>query len=427
MWLVSKYQECLTYALELIGVDTKNVNIKLISTIIPYITITPIDALLYKKWILTMGKYKTIAGTIYYPSIGSLVFSIPTMYYYHRGKINPKIPINPVIAISVLDVIGSLITVFTVPYISVMLNMIISKIAMPLMMIGSYIFFAKRYVWSHYLGAFLTVFGISIMAVPKLMSPSKSSNPTAVIFFALSFIPWTGANIVKEAYLKKVKMNKYFMNFLLFVVQLCIAIPVFPIIYYTMKESSLSITQYISNSLSCQFGASGDSECNYSLLILIIYQTFSGLSSVWGFIIIQESSAVVYMILSTLRIPITQCMGYYLSYYGVMEFTKEDNFEATWLNIISMVVIMTGSILYTINKEQVSDDKYIDVISTNNINTEFTKADEIEISEWDRLHAELDNENDLCNAQNKLPQFVSNKSETIGLLNKPQPQYQQIE
>jgi len=339
-YITNKYQKCVKYICE--SIDATDINIKLISAIVPFICITPINALLYKKWIMSMSGYKTIAGTVYYPVFATLVFSIPSLIYWVRRKNVRSIPKKSIFAISAYDTIGSLISAFTVSEISIMLNMVVSKILLPMTMIVSYFVLNKRYSWSHYLGALVTMCGIFIMAIPKIINSSDSTNMIALTFFIISFIPWTFAGITKESYLKTVKINKSVMNFMIYLFQLCIAIPILPVLYYFLEQPTvgLSLGSYITNSLGCQLSLTSDEECKYALRFLLTDQILSAFSSVLGLIIVQESSVTVYIILSTLRLPITQMMGYYLSTNGIITFTKDDNFQADIYSMISIIFVI---------------------------------------------------------------------------------------
>jgi hypothetical protein len=384
--VTKKYQEFVKYVCE--SIDATDINVKLISVIIPYICITPIDALIYKKWIMSMNGYKTIAGTVYYPLFAVLVFGIPSLIYWLRRKNVRPIPKKSIFAISAYDTVGSLISAFTVSEISIMLNMVVSKILLPMTMVASYFVLNKRYSWSHYLGALVTVCGIFIMAIPKIMGSGGSTNILALTIFILSFIPWTFAGITKESYLKTVKINKSVMNFMIYLFQLCISIPILPILYYFLEQPvvNLPFGEYVSNSLKCQLSLTSDDECKYALGFLLTYQILAAFASVLGLLIVQESSVTTYIILSTLRLPITQMMGYYLSTNGIITFTKDDNFQADIYSVISIIFVIIGTIFYSMKPEKVVKDQYIAVIRI---------TDTIDNREPDNLDFETEVESDI--------------------------------
>lgn len=121
---------------------------------------------------------------------------------------------------------------------------------------------------------------------------------------------------------------------------------------------------YISNSLKCQLGGinstDGD-DCKFSLLYLLLFQLFGTIANILMFTIIREGSSVTFIMINTLKTPITALMGFFLIYYNLIKFTEGESFVLTWLDVISLVFVLIGSIFYSLNKEQTDEPDYEEV------------------------------------------------------------------
>jgi hypothetical protein len=355
-------------------IKVNKLNSKLITSILAYLIITPIDAILYLQWINSMNNYKWIAGCIIYPLFGLLYFAIPTCYEIYKNKINKSISKKELLEVGLMDSLGSVMTALTIPYISIMLNVVISKLVLPMTMVVSYCYLHKQYLWTHYFGVIITIFGVISAAVPKIIYTETQVNYIAIVIFTMSLVPAVLSFIIKEIYLKKHKqIDVCYMNTIISIFQLLFGCLFLPLIMVPIKEFNLKpkdFFNYISNSLKCQFCGINSEEndnCKLSFVYLMSFQLFGSIANYLMFVIIKEGSSVMFIITNTLRTPITAMMGFFLIYYNMIKFTEGESFIFTWFDIISLILIVIGSIFYSLNKEiepeQDENDKNDDTLN----------------------------------------------------------------
>lgn len=341
-------------------------NPALVSAILAYLIITPIDAVLYLQWINSMSNYKWIAGGIIYPFFGLLFFAVPTLYKIFIKDINTNCPKNDLAKIGLMDSLGSIMAALSIPFISIMLNVVTSKLVLPMTMFASYFLLKKKYLWTHYAGVTITIFGVFAAAIPKMVMGNENTNPGAMIVFICSLIPGVASFIIKEMYLKEnPNSDSWYMNTIISVFQVGVGLITLPLVMLPLPGLGVNPTHfgsYISNSLNCQFGGTnlmdGD-DCKFSFVYLLAFQLFGTIANILMFAIIREGSAVIFIMINTLKTPITALMGYFLIYYNVIKFTEGESFVITWLDILSLTFVMIGSIFYALNKEvQEGDDEY---------------------------------------------------------------------
>lgn len=371
----------------------------LVSAITAYLIITPIDAILYLQWINTMNNYKWMAGGVIYPGVGLLFFLIPTLFLLNKKNtisfFESKMPKNFIFeyfinilknmdsikdhtlqypnlelaGIGCMDALGGIMSGLAITNISIMLNVIISKLVLPITMISSYAVLGKRYLINHYFGVGLTIFGVLVAAIPKLVMGGGETDPVWLIVFVSSLVPAVASFIIKESYLKKYRdANVWYINSIISVFQVGIGIVSLILVKVPIKEIYVEdFGLYIKNSLACQFlgknSMDGD-DCRFSLLYLFIFQIFGTIANILMFTIIEQGSSVMFIMFNTLKTPITALMGFFLIYYNIISYTKEESFVITWLDIVSLVLVVLGSIFYAMKKEIEPDYDPVEIEDT---------------------------------------------------------------
>lgn len=109
---------------------------------------------------------------------------------------------------------------------------------------------------------------------------------------------------------------------------------------------------YINNWLNCQFLGityNIDDNCNKSLLWLILYEFLNTLVNVLMNLILRNGSSLIYLIISTLKPPITVLFGYLLITYNII---PGQIFQLNYLDYINLVVLVISSYIYNIKPEQ---------------------------------------------------------------------------
>ncbi len=344
-------------------------NSVLVMAIIAYLALTPIDAVLYIEWLNTMTNYKWIAGSLIYPFFGLLFFTVPTLYKMWKGELNTNFPIYDLAKIGLMDSLGSIMAALTIPYVSIMLNVIISKLVLPMVMGTSYFVLKKRYVWTHYIGVAITIFGVMTAAIPSLVSGNDNTNGAAMFFFICSLIPGVASYIIKEMYLKEnPDADSWYMNTVISLFQVGVGLLTLPLVMLPIPGLNIkpdNFGLYLSNSLKCQLGGTntmdGD-DCKLSFMYLLLFQLFGTAANILMFVIIKHSSSVTFIMINTLKTPITAMLGFAIIYYNLIKITEGESFTFTWLNVLGLVFVLIGSIFYGLNKEKTDGEQEYEVI-----------------------------------------------------------------
>lgn len=354
--------------------DGEKINSELLSAILLYLIITPIDAILYMQWINTMSDYTWIAGAVIYPLFGLIFFAIPTLIMQHKKYILDKLPtciaekfdknieeitqdqINypkfQLVQIGSMDSASSILGALSAPFISIMLNVIVGKLTLPMTMLTSYIFLGKRYKKYNYLGVITTMFGIFVAAIPKLYLHNTNTDPIWLLIYVCSLIPSVASYIIKELYLTQhTNANSWYMNTIISVYQVFIGICSLALLKLPIPSFYVAdMGKYISGSINCQIIG------RYSLLYLLTFQIFGTVANILMFKIIKKGSSVIFIMINTIKMPITALMGFFLISFRVITYTEEQKFIITWLDIVGLILIIIGACLYTSTKEKTIDD-----------------------------------------------------------------------
>jgi hypothetical protein len=175
-----------------------------------------------------------------------------------------------------------------------------------------------------------------------------------------SLVPGVVSYIIKEIYLTQHKnADSWYMNTIISIYQVIIGICSLALLKLPIPALYVdNMGKYIGDSLSCQLFGYG-STCKYSLLYLLTFQVFGTIANILMFQIIRKGSSVTFIMINTIKTPITALMGFFLIYFRVITYTKEQKFVITWLDIVSLILIIIGAIQYTSSKEKTNADTVI--------------------------------------------------------------------
>jgi hypothetical protein len=335
----------------------------LVTAVISYLIITPADAILYLQWINSMYNYKWIAGGLIFPVFGFLFFAVPTAYKLYKKEISTDYPTRDLAMIGFMDSTASIMAALTIPYISIMLNVVVSKLVLPITMVLSFSVLGTKYFWQHYAGVGMTIFGVLVAAVPKMVMSDENTDPLAMIIFIFSLVPSVASFIIKEMYLKKYPTaDAFYMNTVISMWQVIIGLVTLPLAMLPLPGREVTPSHfgsYISNSLKCQLGginSKEDDDCEYAFMYLMLFQIFGTIANILMFTIIREGSSVMFIMANTLKTPITALMGFFLIYYNYIKFTEGESFVLTWLDVVSLILVVIGSLIYA-SKPELTKDK----------------------------------------------------------------------
>ncbi len=320
------------------------------------IALTSFDYILYVQWIQKMKNYKWYAGSFVFPLFGCLLFWLPVWYKKYIAKYHfteeYKFPQKRLFALGTFDSINSILGTYATPYLSVLLMTILDKLSLPLTMISSCVYLKTKYQISHFLGAFLTVYGVAVSFIPEFSEGAQVRQDYWLALYIISLIPGVMSYCYKEKNLKDYPLDIWWMNAWISIWQIVFGIITFPVILAPLPSGDnvtpSEIGHYLVNATRCQFGGvnSQDTDnCQGVFWIFIWYQAVSTLCNILMFLIIREESSVVYQVINTLKMPITAWLGSYPSLVGdqAQNLNPADTF--------SFVMISVGVIVYNWNQE----------------------------------------------------------------------------
>ena len=341
----------------------KDMNMSLLFSMMSYLILTPVDSIVYIQWINSLMNYKWLSGAIVFPLIGTVFFFVPLIWYKKKGLLTPEstdLGQKYLFILAIFDSAGSILGSLTVPYISILIMVVLGRISLPLTMITSYFLLDRRYHNNHYLGVGLTLSGVILTIIPEFIKSRQEvdSSPVAIFVYTLSIVPGVLSYIYKEKYLKgKDGLNVWWMNSWISLWQFVIGIITIPLLFIPIKYTYIApetLGSYIKNGLNCQFAGINyysNDNCSLSFLWLIIYQFISAIANILMFIILRHGSSLIFLVLSTLKTPITGFLGYILMSYNLIYTTDAQKVQIHPTDYVSLILIIAGSVVYNLKPE----------------------------------------------------------------------------
>ena len=318
--------------------------------------ITPLDYILYVRWIDGMSNYNWYASSFIFPLFGILFFYIGTKYLQFKNMINDnnKIGQKPLIYLGIMDSINSLLGSLSTPYLSIIVMTILDKLSLPLILLGSIIVLKKKYKKNHYLGVFLTLYAVMVSFLPSF-SNGQYSHPWALILFILSLVPAVISYIFKEKYLNDKPINEWWMNLYISIWQFIFGFITFPIMLIPLKAPTGNnipldqIGSYFRNATQCQFAGINnkfDDDCVNNLLLMIFYQIVSTIINILMFKIIRKGSSTYFVLINSLKIPIQAWLASYKSLSG------KNYSPISWNDFFSFILLIVAILVYNDKAEK---------------------------------------------------------------------------
>tara|TARA_B100001287_G_C22680630_1_gene530160 strand:+ start:2503 stop:3486 length:984 start_codon:yes stop_codon:yes gene_type:complete len=303
-----------------------------------------------------MKNYKWFAGSLVFPISGFSFFIIPVLilkYWFRSPIIQTGLESQKkFFIIGSLDSINSIIGSYATPYISVLLMTILDKTSLPMTMIASFFYLKRRYFVNHYLGAFLTLYGVLISFIPEMLLNIPIKQTYWIIIYICNLFPAIASYCFKEKYLKQTNINLWWMNACISIWQILFGLITLPVIYAPLPSGDSVEFQntflYFYRAYKCQFmglNSLPSDNCQGAFWIFFFYQLISTFCNILMFYIIKKESSVVYIIINTLKMPITCWLGSYS--YLVGSQSKSVNVAT----LFSFVAISVGTIVYNWKNE----------------------------------------------------------------------------
>lgn len=281
------------------------------------LVLTSGDYILYIRWMQTMKPYKWYAGSFAFPLFGAIGFWIPVWIRRYVFHIEPHpFPQRKLFMLGTFDSINSILGTYATPYLSVLLMTILDKLGLPLTMIASCLYLGTRYTKSHYLGGFLVLYGVMISFIPDFDKGGQVQKSYWLLLYILSLVPAVASYCYKERHLKAAPLDIWWMNGWISVWQILFGLCTFPIVLAPLPSGDAvhgdDLGRYFRDATVCQFAETnrnpGD-KCEGALGLFMGYQLVSTLANLLMFEIIREYSSVVYIVINTLKMPITAWLG----------------------------------------------------------------------------------------------------------------------
>ena len=311
-----------------------------------YFTIVPINGIIYLQWANSMADYKWLLISIIVPLFNIIIFT-PSLI---NNMILPEVSQKKIFIVALLEYISNFLFIISITNMSYFISLIIGKSSLIIIMICSYIFLNKKYVYNHYIGICIILIGISLSLVNKVNN--HTTGVSYIVFNLCSVISRCFSFIYQEKYIKKYKnINIFLINFWINIWQLIIGIFSIPLIFIPFKDiyvSPSNFDSYLKDGFKCQI----INNCNQSIIWGILNEFLFVLSIYLMYNIFLQGSSLIYQILSALKMPFTICLTYILIYYNIITLTTTQQFNFTIYDYCSIAFITFGSFIYLIYPEK---------------------------------------------------------------------------
>jgi hypothetical protein len=316
------------------------------------VVVTPLDYILYIRWLDGMINYKWFASSFIFPLFGILFFYMGVLFKNLTNRPVKKCVQKPLGVMGIMDGIRSLLQSFSAPYLSIIVMTILDKLSLPLLMGCSYCMLNRRYYKSHYLGVFLTVYAVMVSYIPSF-SDGKFNEGWATFIFIVSIIPGVLSFVFKEKMLDDQEVDIWWMNLWISVWQFIFGLVMFPVMLAPLSGSDITIKvndvgSYFKDAFKCQFSGINsrpNDNCENNLSYLLIYNIVSTFINIIMFMMIKEGSSTYYMIINTVKLPIQAWLGSFKSIAG-------SNYAPININnLFSFVLLAVSTVVYNNKKE----------------------------------------------------------------------------
>lgn len=323
---------------------------KLLIYLLIFLLTTCFDSIFNTRWLYAMQNYTIFAGGVLFPLSGIFFFSIPLFYLKKQGKITLSntsdiVSHKELFIIAFFDSTNSILQSIATPYLTVVSMSIFNRLSLIGIPIASYFILHKKYLPNHYLGIFLTIYGICISFIPQFLKHENIMNAW-ILLFILGIIPAIASFIYKERVLKK-QPDIWWFNTWICIYQLFIGMGFLPF-NILISNSNTSFGKQIEYGFVCQFAGKNLQEndhCEHAFIWFLLFNILVTVMNTLMLIIIRDGSSVLFVITNTLKTPITSFLGSFKVIAG------HNRGKLTIADFFAFIILIVGSFVYNWNEE----------------------------------------------------------------------------
>ena len=326
--------------------------------LILYNVIVPIDSIITLQLLNSMLNYRYTYSSILCPIVNLFAFSLILLWYKYKAPLeekNKNISQINIFTLAFFEFSELLLAVIAIPNISYLIVLILGKLVLVFTMVSNYFYLQRRYLINHYLGVSIILIGVF------LNINNKISNSETNIYYLIIYICSIGINAFKytfkEKFIKKNKdLNIYWLSFYISSWQLLLGIIFIPLIFIPVNGLNIkpsNFLNYSKDSFQCILGFNNenDKNCKYSLLWLFLTEIISLYIVYIVFIIVKKGSSVLCSIQNLLTIPTKALLTYFCFTYNIINVTTSQKFIFDKYDIISLILVFIGTLIYLIKQE----------------------------------------------------------------------------
>jgi drug/metabolite transporter (DMT)-like permease len=248
--------------------------------------------------------------------------------------------------IALFDSTNSILQSIATPYLTISSMSIFNRLSLVGIPITSYIFLKTKYKNNHYLGIFLTIYGICITFIPNFLEHESLGNAWLILYI-IGIIPSIASYTYKEYKLKQ-QPDIWWMNTYVCIYQLFIGFALLPINMLTQNLNFKQLGKQIGYGFVCQFAnknMQNNDHCNYAFWWFLLYSIFSFIMNALMLIIIRDGSSTLFVITNTLKTPITSFLGSFKVLAG------KNTSQLTIADFFAFIILTVGSFVYNWDDE----------------------------------------------------------------------------
>ena len=325
---------------------------KLLVILIIFISITCFDMVFLVRWLDSLKNYEIFANGILFPLSGLLFTSIPLLFLTYTNDIYPEnttdlVSTKDLIIIGLCDGLGSIIQGIPTPYLPVVTISIFNRLSLVFLLPLSKIYLGKKYSPNHYLGVFLTLYSVFLSFIPKVLD-NKTVGNWWLLLYIVGIIPGVCSFIYKEKRLRG-DPDIWWFNTWVSIYQLGWGLLFLPFQALLNKVTFMGFWKQIGYGFVCQFAGKnmleGDN-CQYGLLWFFLFNFLCTIMNALMLVIIREGSSVLFIIINTVKTPITAFLGSFKALAG------NNVKKLTIVDLFVFIGLIMSSIVYNWKEEE---------------------------------------------------------------------------